>query len=118
MSRLLVIDDEAGILEQVQEFFEEEGHEVRVADTCKDGIEAIRNFLPELVLLDIKLPDASGIDALKYCKDRFPAIKVIVNTGYVDQGIMDEAERLGGDRFLQKPFNLVQLKEEVDALLK
>jgi DNA-binding NtrC family response regulator len=117
MAKILVIDDEWGILEQIKEFFEEEGHQVFTADSCKDGIDAIQNVKPDLVIIDIKLPDASGIEALKYSKDHFPNTKVIVNTGYVDQAIIDEAERLGRDCFLQKPFNLLKLKEEIDTLL-
>jgi CheY-like chemotaxis protein len=117
MAKILVVDDEWGILEQIKEFFEEEGHQVQVADSCKDGIEAIQTFKPDLIVLDMKLPDMSGIEALKFCKQTCPQTKVIVNTGYVDQNMIDAAERLGRDSFLQKPFNLLKLKEEVDGLL-
>ena len=104
-------------MEEVKAFFEEEGYEVLTADTGKEGIESAGQFKPDLVLLDMKLPDISGINVLKYCKEYLPAAKVIVNTGYVDQNIIDEAERLGRDAFLQKPFNLERLKEEIDRLL-
>ena len=117
MKRLLIIDDEAGIVEEVEAFFKEEGFEVKTADTAKDGLEAILNFKPHLVVLDIKLPDASGIYVLKSCKEKFPEVKVIVNTGYVDQRIIDESERLGADSFLQKPFNLIRLSDEITRLL-
>jgi DNA-binding NtrC family response regulator len=54
---------------------------------------------------------------LKFAKETFPNTKVIVNTGYVDQNIIDEAERLGRDAFLQKPFNLERLQQEIERLL-
>ncbi len=98
-------------------FFEEEGYEVYTADTAKDGIECVLKNHPDLVLLDMKLPDMSGLHVLRACKEKSPKIKVIVNTGYVDQGLIDEAEKLGRDAFLQKPFNLERLKEEIDRLL-
>ena len=65
----------------------------------------------------MKLPDMSGLEVLKASKKISPQSRVIVNTGYVDQGIFDESERLGRDAFLQKPFNLVKLQEEVERLL-
>ena len=117
MKKLLIIDDEAGIIEEVKDFFEEEGYEVAAADTGKGGLDLITSFRPDLVLLDMKLPDIPGLQVLKFCKENFPGTWVIVNTGYVDQYIIDEAERLGRDAFLQKPFNLERLKEEIDRLI-
>ena len=117
MKTLLIVDDEAGILEEVKSFFEEEGYKVYTADTGKAGLDAIEKVMPDLILLDMKLPDMSGLNVLKAAKTIFPSMKVIVNTGYVDQHIIDEAELLGRDSFLQKPFNLERLKEEIDRLL-
>ncbi len=117
MKKLLIVDDETGIVEEVKSFFEEEGFEVFTADTVKGGIERLTQVKPDLIILDMKLPDASGIQVLKAAKEMSPQTKVIVNTGYVDQSVIDQAERLGRDAFLQKPFNLVTLKDEVDRLL-
>lgn len=117
MPKLLIIDDEMGITEEVKSFFEEEGFEVFVADTGKTGIEMLEAHLPDVVLIDMKLPDMSGLHVLKACKDICPNAKTIVNTGYVDQTTIDEAEKLGRDVFLQKPFDLMLLKNEVDRLL-
>jgi len=117
MKKLLIIDDEPGIVEEVRSFFEEEGYETYTADTAKMGMELIEKFKPDLVLLDMKLPDMSGLAVLRMCKTSYPTIKVIVNTGYVDQHLIDEAERLGRDAFLQKPFDLTRLKDEIDQLL-
>lgn len=117
VTKLLIVDDEEGIVEEVKDFFLEEGFEVATADTGKGGMDCIKTMKPDIVLLDIKLPDISGLQVLKMCKEISPNTKVIVNTGYVDQSIIDEAEKLGRDAFLQKPFNLLLLKEEVDRLL-
>jgi len=117
MKKLLIIDDEMGIVEEVQEYLREEGYDVHAADTGQDGIGLLREILPDLIVLDMKLPDMSGIEILKICKREYPQIKVIVNTGYVDQKLIDEAEKLGRDTFLQKPFDLERLKSEIDHLL-
>ncbi len=117
MPKIVIVDDEAGITEEVADFLREEGYEVHVADTGKDVIEAVKNVKPDVLVLDIKLPDISGIEVLRACKEFSPKSRIIVNTGYVDQNIIDEAEQIGRDTFLQKPFNLVRLKEEIDKLL-
>ncbi len=117
MKKLLIIDDESGIVEEVKAYFEEEGYEVHTADTGKDGIDLIVRVEPDVVLLDMKLPDISGIQVLRFSKEKYPRIKVIVNTGYVDQNVIDEAERLGRDAFLQKPFSLERLQQEINQVL-
>ena len=117
MKKLLIVDDEYGIVEEIRDFFLEEGFEVHTADTGKEGIESVTKVSPDVMLLDMKLPDMSGIEVLKICKKVSPKTKVIVNTGYVDQAVIDEAERLGRDVFLQKPFNLLHLKEQIDHLI-
>ncbi|MFZ5801992.1 MAG: response regulator [Candidatus Omnitrophota bacterium] len=115
--RILIVDDESGIVEEVRDFLTEEGYEVYTADTGKDGIRLIENVRPDLVLLDMKLPDMSGIEVLRFSKQRFPRVKVLVNTGYIDQKIIDESCELGRDAFLQKPFDLERLREEILPLL-
>lgn len=117
MATLLVIDDEAGILEEVKLFFEEEGHQVYTADSGADGLALIRQFHPDVLLIDVKLPDISGLKVLAAAKEISPQSRTIVITGYVDQSLIDEAEQLGRDSFLQKPFTLETLKNEVDRLL-
>ena len=117
MKKILIVDDETGIVEEVKSYFEEEGFEVHAADTGKDGLEQLEKVQPDVLLLDMKLPDMSGLQILKVCKTQYPSIKVIVNTGYVDQQAIDEAERLGRDAFLQKPFNLERLHEEITHLI-
>ena len=118
MATLVIVDDEPGIVEEVKAFFEEEGHRVYTADSGEDGIRLIEKVKPDLLLVDIKLPDISGLQVLAVTKKVSPKSKTIVITGYVDQGLIDEAEKLGRDAFLQKPFNFEVLKAEVDRLLK
>ena len=118
MPKLLIIDDEEGIANEVKEYFEEENYSVFTADNGKDGQALIANEKPDLVLLDLKLPDVSGLVILSMLRSVFPQCKVIVNTGYVDQSLMDQAGELGYESFLSKPFNLIKLKDEVERVMK
>ena len=116
MKKILIVDDEAGIVQEIKEFLTEEGYEVQTADSAKAGIRILEELKPDVILVDVKLPDASGIDVLKASKEKSPKTKVIMVTGYVDQNIMDEAESLGRDAFLQKPFDLVKIVDEIQKL--
>jgi len=117
MKKILIVDDEAGIVEELRDFLVDEGFDVRTADTGKEGFDVLARFGPDLLVLDIKLPDMSGLDILRVCKQNSPSPKVIVTTGYVDQNTIDAAEKLGRDAFLQKPFNLEILSQEIERLL-
>ena len=117
MKKILIVDDEVGIVEEIKSFLLEEGYEVRTADTAKQGIQALEEFRPDVVFIDVKLPDMSGIEVLKACKEKLPKAKTVMVTGYVDQNLMDEAETIGRDSFLQKPFDLVKIIEEIERLL-
>ena len=118
MIKILIVDDEAEIVDQVKEYFEDEGFQVFTAETGQEGIEIGAREKPALMILDMKLPDMSGIQVLKAVKKATPSIKVITMTGYIDQLMFDQAEELGRDTFLQKPFDLETLKKEVDRLLR
>ncbi len=117
MKKILIVDDETGIVEEIKDFLAEEGFEVHTADTGKTGIELLTQLKPHLVLLDMKLPDMPGLEVLRVSKRLYPHIRVIVTTGYVDQKVIDETQQLERDAFLQKPFDLDQLKEEMDRLI-
>ena len=117
MAVLVIVDDEQGIVDEIKSFFEDEGHVVHTADSGEDGIRLMQKVNPDLLLIDMKLPDISGLRVLEEAKRLCPGARTVVITGYVDQSLIDESERLGRDAFLQKPFNLEVLKREVDRLL-
>ena len=117
MITLLIIDDESEIVDQVKEYFEEEGFRVLTAETGGEGIQILKKEHPDILVLDMKLPDMSGLQVLKTAKEKSPLTKIIAVTGYVDQMMMDQAEELGRDIFLQKPFDLEKLRTVVDKLV-
>lgn len=117
MKTLLIVDDEDEIVETARAYFEEEGYRVLTADSAKQGIAILKKFQPDVLILDLKLPDMSGLAVLEQAKKYAPQTRVIVNTGYVNQAMLDEVDRLGRDGFLQKPFDLFSLKAEIDRVL-
>lgn len=103
---VLVIDDDHEILEFLKVFFENLGHKVICKDTAKDGMkEAVVNQ-PDLILLDIMMPDKDGLTLLKEIKEIDKEVAVAMITAYKDAERVIEAFRLGALDCLLKPFNL------------
>lgn len=114
--RVLVIDDEPPIVEGVTAFLEQEGIEV---DTVGNGFEAagaVDRFRPDVVLLDIGLPDMDGSEVYTLLRKLHPSLPIIFTTGHGDRRVL--LDRLDDPcvRFLQKPFELSVLREVMAGL--
>jgi DNA-binding NtrC family response regulator len=111
--RILIIDDDVSILEGLQALLADDW-DVRTAATGRDGTRLFAEFSPDVVLLDVNLPDISGIDLLHQFKMYAETTAAIMmsGAGTLDRAI--ESMRLGAETFLQKPFDY----ETLDATLQ
>lgn len=121
-NKVLVIDDDVSFLESVCLILKEEGFDVYDARTAESGFEAMVSFNPDLILLDINLPDKSGFDVLvsiKKSKD-FSLIPVMLITAdTADTALtVDEAFDKGADDCIFKPMNPVDTIKRIKNLLK
>ena len=107
MSTVLIIDDEQAITSALGTYFERSGHEVMRAHTGEEGIACVRRVHPDLVLLDLRLPDMSGFDILERIRE-YNAV-VIMITGYGDVPDAVRAMQAGAESFLTKPIELAHL---------
>ena len=118
MARLLVVDDESGIRSALVQVFEYEGHEVRAAEDGMGGIEAARDFRPDVIFLDVKMPGLDGLDVLARLREEDPSTLVIMISGHGTIDTAVEATRKGAYDFLQKPLDtdrlLVTLRRALD----
>lgn len=118
--RVLVIDDEPGLLRLMGRTLERGGYHVTLAS---DGAEALRAFgflRPALVVTDLVMPGTEGIEIILEIKRRDPSVKIVAVSGGGRDGpscYLDLAAALGADRVLAKPFRLASLLEAVDQLL-
>ena len=119
MSNILVVDDEAGIRELLQEILFDEGHQVRLAENAVDARLSFEAYSPDLVLLDIWMPDTDGITLLKEWaasgKIHMPVI-MMSGHGTIDTAV--EATKIGAFDFLEKPIALQKLLHTVSRALK
>src|SRR5688572_17935443 len=108
MASVLLIDDEVAITAALATFFERTGgHTVLRAHTGAEGIELFRRAKPDLVLLDLKLPDMTGFDVLTAIRDDNPV--VIMVTAHGDVPLAVQALQNGAENFLTKPVELPHL---------
>lgn len=115
---ILVVDDEPDIHNLLQEILQDEGYEVAVAENGKAAQQAHRDRRPDLVLLDIWMPDIDGISLLKeWSEDGLP-MPVIMMSGHGTVETAVEATRLGAYDFIEKPLSLAKLLLTVEHALE
>jgi len=103
-TRLLLIDDEEIVLDSCTEILRGEPYDVATASDGTRGLERVREFRPDLVVVDLKMPGLSGLEVLERIRDADPAIVPIVITGYATVSSAVEAMKRGAYDFLPKPF--------------
>ncbi|MEQ1748273.1 MAG: sigma-54 dependent transcriptional regulator [Prosthecobacter sp.] len=114
MAKLVIIDDEAAILELMSKLCRAAGHTVFGYTTGIEGMAAIRSQAPDLVIVDLRIGDVNGLDLVSMCREQFPNTAVIMVTGHGSVETAVEAMRLGAFDYLTKPFDLGDLIKTVN----
>ncbi|MEN3293969.1 MAG: hypothetical protein V7642_3222 [Burkholderiales bacterium] len=114
MANILVVDDEMGIRELLSEILGDEGHVVATAENAQQAREQRSASTPDLVLLDIWMPDTDGVTLLKeWQRDGLLTMPVIMMSGHATIDTAVEATRIGALNFLEKPIALQKLLKAV-----
>ena len=116
--RVLVIDDEPDIRELLELTLLRMGLETATAGTVQDALLEVQNFKPDLCLTDMKLPDGTGFDVVRYIQREFPHIPVAVITAFGSMDAAVEALKAGAYDFVSKPVDLAKLRDLVQTALK
>jgi len=118
MKRILVVDDDLGILDSTKQILEIDGYEVETAVTGGDGLKKIESGYFNLALFDIKLPDMEGTELLEKAHKIRPAMKKIMVTGYASLENSVISLNAGADAYILKPVDpdmlLAKIKEKLD----
>jgi DNA-binding response OmpR family regulator len=118
MSRILVVEDNANLAFGLSTSLELEGHQVRVARDGVEGLRAVRETDPELVILDLMLPEMDGYRVLKTLREEGRGVPVLILTARGAESDKVMGFRLGADDYVTKPFGLLELLARVAALLR
>ncbi|MBP0445387.1 sigma-54-dependent Fis family transcriptional regulator [Roseomonas sp. SSH11] len=111
---VLVVEDEAVLARNLQRYLQRQGLEVRSAGTLREGLREVEEFRPDVVLLDLALPDGNGMTLLEQIRARDPQAKVIVMTGHGSVQTAVEAMKAGAWDYLGKPLALAEVKLLID----
>jgi DNA-binding NtrC family response regulator len=117
MAKIVIIDDESSILELMSKLCRAAGHTVFSCLTGAEGLAEVRTQKPELVIVDLRIGDANGLDIVKTCNAEAPEAAVIMVTGHGSVETAVEAMRLGAFDYLTKPFDLGDLIKTVNQAL-
>ncbi len=116
MARILVVDDEIGIRELLSEILYDEGHTIELAENASQARASRLRVRPDLVLLDIWMPDTDGVTLLKeWGSQGLLDMPVIMMSGHATIDTAVEATRIGAIDFLEKPITLQRLLKTVSA---
>ena len=119
MSQILIVDDEVGIRELLSEILRDEGHQVRLAQNAGEARQIRGRVRPDLVLLDIWMPDTDGITLLKeWASTGQLTMPVVMMSGHGTIDTAVEATRIGAYAFLEKPIALQKLLSTVGTALR
>ncbi len=110
MSNLLIVDDEQSYRQLLTLVFEGDGHKIRTAMNGRDALEQLHVEPAEVIITDVKMPDMNGIELLRAARELLPDVGVVLMTAFATVDTAREAFKLGADDFIQKPFDVEELK--------
>jgi signal transduction histidine kinase len=116
--RILVVDDDVGLAEMITQFLEKLGFNASFVLNGRNAIEKVLSGFPELVLLDLNLPDITGVEVLKRIKKINENIAIIIVTGYGGEQVAVDLIKAGALDYISKPFELEALLTSIKNSLK
>ena len=116
--KVFILEDDTSICGLIKVALEMNGLEFKAFSTLKSFIDALNNEQPDVALLDIMLPDGSGLDALKYIKEKYPSVSCIMLSALSKEEDKVNGLNLGADDYIAKPFSVLELTARVNARLR
>ena len=110
MSNLLIVDDEQSYRQLLNLVFEGDGYSIRTAMNGREAVELLQEEPADVIITDVRMPDMDGIELLRAVREFLPDIGVILMTAFATVDTAREAFKLGADDFIQKPFDVEELK--------
>ena len=118
MPNILIVDDEQSYRQLLSLVFEGDGHNIRTAMNGREALEHVKSEPTDLVITDVRMPDMDGIALLRAAREHQPELGVVLMTAFASVETAREAFKLGADDFIQKPFDVDELKLIVKKTLE
>jgi CheY-like chemotaxis protein len=115
--RILLVDDDLQVVRFLKMTLEDSGYIVTAVTTVKQALANLKEPLPDVLILDLSMPEPDGFDLLKAVRYQFPDLKVLVISGYLDGALLEAATLLGAAASLEKPITAAVLDAKLQELL-
>jgi DNA-binding NtrC family response regulator len=116
--RILIVDDEEIVLESCRKVLEADGYDVLLAGSADQALERMRDEPPDLLLVDIKMPERDGVYLIREVRKERTDIPIVLMTGYTTKETVAQAAQIGVATLIAKPFTPDELAETVRGVLK
>jgi YesN/AraC family two-component response regulator len=120
MAKVLIIDDESAIAMMLQRLVDKAGHTSKIASNGNEGMAIFDEFLPDLLITDIVMPEKEGLEIIFELRRRNPDLKIIAISGggrFQYEGYLNSAKHLGANLVCQKPLDIKLLMNSITELL-
>jgi len=114
--KILIIDDEQSLLESLDMFFSEKGYHVYSALTATEGLEMNQSVQPDVIILDVRLPDKNGLDILEELQQNHRGKNIIIITAFHDMDTTIKAMKRGAFEYIPKPIDIEELEQAVERV--
>lgn len=119
MARILIVDDAKFMRMALTDILTKANHQiVGVAENGREAIQRYRELKPDLVTMDVTMPEMSGIEAVKIIMDEFPEARIIMCSAMGQQKMVVEAIEMGAKDFIVKPFDELRVLHAIQLVLK
>ncbi len=118
MSSILIVDDDDQLRQSFQKLLAEEGYDVRTAASGEAALEAVRQAVPDLVIMDVRMPGMSGLDAFQAMREIEPKLPVIIMTAFGTTETAIEATKRGAFDYILKPFEIPEILRQIEQALE
>lgn len=116
--KILLVDDEEDFVKTISQRMQRRGQESDIALNGEQALSRIEQEVPDVVLLDLKMPGIGGMEVLRRIKKAYPEVQVIIMTGHGSEKIETEARTLGAFEYLQKPTKIDTIMNKIKLAFK
>ena len=115
--KILIVDDQKGVRRLLEELFKKEGWDVKVASDGQEAINKVEEGLPDIILMDVKMPNMNGLEASQIILQAHTQIPIIMMTAYGEIEVVKKALEAGVRKCITKPFDIIILRDMVNNLI-
>lgn len=115
--KILIVDDQKGVRRLLEELFKKEGWDVKVASDGQEAINKVEEGLPDIILMDVKMPNMNGLEASQIILQAHSRVPIIMMTAYGEIEVVKKALEAGVRKCITKPFDIIILRDMVNNLI-